>query len=308
MSGSTSKRCRLVIGLIAGVLCVNALAWPVQAFAQTADATTRGMPDFSGTWLRFPWRQFEPPPGGPGPVMDLRGDVQGNVLDVGDASSPILKPHAAAAIQRRNDLIATGGFPLPAWSLCWPTGVPLVLNLGEPVQFLQATEQVTILYQRDMQVRRVDLNGQHPENARPSWYGHSIGHYEGANALVIDTVALDMRSNVDRFGTPHSEKMRVVERYTINPDGKTLTVDFSVEDPETFRTAWAARVQYLREQELHKLTEDGDERTSGQPALRPAGQVGKPISEKVCAENNRNAASGTVDEIYAIPVATRRDF
>ncbi len=298
-----------MIGIAARVLCVSALAWPVHAFAQTADATTHGIPDFSGNWIRFPWRQFEPPPAGPGPVTDPRGrNLPASVLDVGDPSNPILKPHAAAAVQRRNDLIAAGGFPLPAWSLCWPTGVPVVLNLGEPVQFLQATEQITILYQRDMQVRRIDLNGQHPENARPSWYGHSIGHYEGANVLVIDTVALDDRSDADRLGTPHSEKMRVVERYTINPNGNLLTVDFTVEDPETFTTAWAARVRYRREQELNRLAEEGDELAASLPARRPAVQIGKPISEKICAENNRNAASGTVDEIYEIPVATRRDF
>ncbi len=306
---STSNRARFVIGIAARVFCVSALAWPVHAFAQTVDATTQGMPDFSGNWVRFPWRQFEPPPSGPGPVIDPRGrNLPASVMDVGDPSNPILKPHAAAAVQRRNDLIAAGGFPLPSWSLCWPAGVPLVLNLGEPVQFLQASEQITILYQRDMQVRRIDLNGQHPENARPSWYGHSIGHYEGANVLVIDTVALDDRSDADRLGTPHSEKMRVVERYTINPDGISLTVDFTVEDPETFTTAWAARVQYMREQVLHRLTEEGDEMALSQPAMRPAVQIGEPINEKICAENNRNAASGTVDEIYAIPIAARRDF
>ncbi len=298
-----------MIGIAARVFCVSALAWPVHAFAQTADATTQGMPDFSGNWVRFPWRQFESPPSGPGPVIDPRGhNLPASVMDIGDPSNSILKPHAAAAVQRRNDLIAAGGFPLRAWAMCWPTGVPGVLNLGEPVQFLQATEQITILYQRDMQVRRIDLNGQHPQSAQPSWYGHSIGHYEGANVLVIDTVALDDRSDADRLGTPHSEKMRVVERYTLNPDGNSLTVDFTVEDPETFTTAWAARVRYRREEELNRRTEAGDEVAASLPARRPATQIGKPISEKICAENNRNAASGTVDEIYDIPVATRRDF
>jgi hypothetical protein len=302
-------RRRFVIGIAARALCVCALAWPVHGFAQTADASAQGIPDFAGNWIRFPWRLFEPPPVGPGPVIDPRGhDLPNNVLDVGDPSNPILKPHAAAAIQRRNNLIAAGGFPLRAWARCRPIGVPGVLNLGEPVQFLQASEQITVLYQRDSQVRRVDLNGKHPNNAQPSWYGHSIGHYEGANVLVIDTIALDDRADTDRLGTPHSEKMHVVERYTLDPDGSFLTVDFAVEDPETFTTAWAARVRYRREQELHRLTEEGDELAAAQPGMRPASQIGKALSEKICAENNRNAASGTVDELNEIPVATRREF
>jgi len=102
--------------------------------------------------------------------------------------------------------------------------------------------------------------------------------------------------------------MHVVERYTLDPDGSFLTVDFAVEDPETFTTAWAARVRYRREQELHRLTEEGDELAAAQPGMRPASQIGKALSEKICAENNRNAASGTVDELNEIPVATRREF
>ena len=305
----TLSRRHFVIGIAARILCVSALAWPVHAFAQTAVATTHDIPDFSGSWIRYPWRHFEPPLAGPGPVMDPRGfDLPASVMDVGDPSNPILKPHAAAAVQRRNDLIAAGEFPQRAWALCWPTGVPGVLNLGEPVQFLQTAEQLTILYQRDMQVRRIELDGQHPENVQPSWYGHSVGHYEGTSVLVVDTIALDDRSDTDRLGTPHSEKMRVVERYTLSPDRSSLTVDFTVEDPETFTTAWSARVRYRREQELHRLNEEGDPLAVSQPGMRPAVQIGNPISEKICAENNRNAASGSVNEIYEIPQATRRDF
>jgi hypothetical protein len=294
-----------VIGIAARILCVSGLALPVPTFAQVA----HDVPDFSGSWLRYPWRHFEPPLEGPGPVMDPRGfDLPNNVMDAGAPSNPILKPHAAAAIQRRNDLIAAGEYPPRAWALCWPTGVPGVLNLGEPVQFLQTADEITIIYQRDMQVRRIALNKQHPENARLSWYGHSVGHYEGADTLVVDTIALDDRSDADRLGTPHSEKLHVVERYTISPDGTALDVDFTVEDPETFTTAWAARVRYRQEQEIHRLNIEGDAVASIQPGMRPASLIGTPISEKICAENNRNATSAAPGEIYAIPQATQRDF
>lgn len=300
---------RSAIGIAVRILCVSALVWPVHAFAQMPGAAAQEIPDFSGSWLRYPWRHFEPPEAGPGPVIDPRGfDLANNVMDAGDPSNPILKPHAAAAVQRRNDLIAAGEFPPRAWALCWPTGVPGVLNLGEPVQFLQTAEQITIVYQRDMQVRRIELNGQHPDNIDPSWYGHSIGHYEGANVLVVDTIALDDRSDADRLGTPHSDRMHVIERYVLSPDGSALDVDFTVEDPETFTTPWAARVRYRREQEIHRLNVEGDALASVQPGMRPEGQIGQPISEKICAENNRNAASASASEIYAIPQATRRDF
>ena len=138
---------------------------------------------------------------------------------------------------------------------------------------------VTMLYQRDHQVRRVYLNDPHPRSAKPSWYGHSVGHYEGNNTLVIDTVGQNDKTNVDKFGTPHSERLHVVERYTLAPDGQTMRVEFKVEDPETFTTPCGARATYRR--------------------------VQGPIEEIVCAENNKNAST---NDSYPIPVAAKPDF
>ena len=57
------------------------------------------------------------------------------------------------------------------------------------VQLLQQPDKITILYLRDHEVRRVRMNESHPAHVTPSWYGDSIGHYEG-DTLVIDTVAV----------------------------------------------------------------------------------------------------------------------
>jgi hypothetical protein len=55
----------------------------------------------------------------------------------------------------------------------------------------------------------VRLHAAHPANLQPSWYGDSVGHWEG-DTLVVDTVGLNDRTWVDGFGTPHTDKIHVV--------------------------------------------------------------------------------------------------
>lgn len=243
--------------------------------------------DFSGYWVRPESgrdRIYYQPESGPGPIViaDDAGDYM-----IGDYSDPILLPHAAEAVRAHGDQGRAGVVLYPPWSLCWPAGVPLALNMAEPVQILQTEDQVTILYQRGQQIRRIDLNRKHPENIAPSWYGHSVGHYEGDDTLVIDTIAQDTRSEVDRFGTPRSDAMRVVERYRVAEDRQSLTIEFMVEDPKTFTTPWSARTGYVP-----LAAGDEDERSGSQ------------FTEVICSENNRDAAGGD----FPIPVGSTRAF
>jgi len=252
-----------------------------------AEAGAQAIPDFSGYWVRPEAgneRMFYPPASGPGPLVNT--DTSGE-FTIGNHDSPILLPHAAAAVKAHGDQGRAGNVIFPPWSLCWPTGVPLNLNMAEAVQFLQTGEQVTMLYQRGMQLRRIDLNKPHPPNPKPSWYGYSVGRYEGGNTLVIDTIAQDIRSSVDRVGTPKSDAFRVVERYTISPDRQRIDVAFTVTDPKTFTTTWSAHMSYVPIQS----------RRGYDPADRP-------FTEVVCAENNKDAAGG----FYPIPVDETPDF
>jgi hypothetical protein len=90
-----------------------------------------------------------------------------------------------------------------------------------------------MLAQHDNDVRRIHLNVPHSTGLRPSWYGESVGHYEG-DALVIDTIGLNDKTFVDNFRTPHSEKLQVVERYRLIENGKMLEAQVTMEDPATF--------------------------------------------------------------------------
>jgi hypothetical protein len=272
---------------------VIALAAGIGTTSLADAAQSQGpVPDFSGYWVRPEQgneRIYYPPERGPGPLKNMDATAE---FMIGDHTNSILLPHAAAAVKAHGDKGRAGQVEYPPWSLCWPTGVPLALNMAEPVQFLQTPDQVTILYQRGMQMRRIYLNRAHPANPKPSWYGDSVGHYENGDTLVVDTIAQDTRSIVDRFGSPRSDAMRVVERYTIAPDRKRLTIAFTVDDPKTFTTPWSAYTAYVPVAARAGGAPDAFARDSER------------IAEVACAENNRDAAGGD----FRIPVDDTPDF
>jgi hypothetical protein len=270
------------------------------------------IPDFSGIWAHLTWPDFEPPIAGPGPVTNRsrRNGVGNNYQLVGDYTNPILKPHAAEVVKKLGE-ISLSGVPYPTPSnRCWPGGVPFVLwNIG--MQMLQQPDKITILYSNDHEVRHVRMNQPHPARVTPSWYGDSVGHYEG-DTLVIDTVGVKIGPfpMVDMYGTPYSQALHVVERYRVldyeaakeaeergqrgitrtqrsdpgfarNPDyrGKGLQLQFTVEDEGVFTTPWSAAITYQR----------------------PLGEW----PEMSCAETTHDFFTGT-DK--AIPHADRADF
>ncbi len=300
--GVRSRALPAGIGLSASaVIIIVAIVASASAVTTRLNAAESG-PDiasFSGYWERpmpaegaskWPLRLiFYPPDSGPGPVRFSAeaGEIRQGMPYIGDDRHPILLPDAAAAVRAQRDMYRNGEPVWSAFALCWPTGVPLAFSMVNAVQFLQTEDQVTIIYQRGQTVRRVYLNEGHPPDPAHSWFGHSVGHYEGADTLVIDTISQDSRALLDRFGTPKSGAMRIVERYSISENGERLDVEFNVEDPKTFTTAWSAKVSYVKI-----------------PPGSAEGPRAPIFAEIICSENNRDAAGGG----YPVPAATMSDF
>jgi hypothetical protein len=259
--------------LVAGLICLLALT----GIGTSGEGSA--IPDLTGPWMRTGNAfDFAPPPPGIGPRSLV--NVSGNdLVPIGNIDSPILKPWAAAEVEKHNQLIRSGKLALDAPASCVPMGVPYVLQVRENVWLLQQPDTVTIIYQNDYQRRLVRLGAQHSAHPVPSWFGESIGHYEG-DTLVVDTtgIAVHEFSAIDRFGTPHSEAMRVVERFRVADDRRSLRVDFTVDDPGTFNMPWHAAVVYTP--------------GTAYPGERP------------CAENNREGEAGLVP----MPVASKPDF
>ena len=224
-------------------------------------------PDLSGVWGRNTI-DYTAPPTGAGPIKNISGSRN---MMVGDFNDPVLKPWAAEIVRKKGEISRTGASFPTAHNQCWPEPPPYILG-NQQLQVLQQTDQVTLMYSHGSQVRRVRLNAAHPAKVAPSWYGDSIGHYEG-DTLIVDTVGVSVAplSSLDRYGTPHTEALHVIERYrmveqataTAEPlgtggfrgvddavdrsyKGKVLRVDFTVEDPGTFNMPWSGIVVYNR--------------------------------------------------------------
>jgi hypothetical protein len=178
--------------------------------------TQAATPDFQGIWGRMSFPGFGAPPAGDrGPVINTwKG--RAFYAYVGDYTNPILKPQAADAVKKRGEIEQNGGLVLNARNQCWPDGMPFVLtNVG--MQMLQQPDKITILYADTYAFRQVRMNQPHPAQVRASWYGDSVGHYEG-DTLLIDTVGIKADrpfAMIDWFGTPYTSALHLVERYRL---------------------------------------------------------------------------------------------
>jgi hypothetical protein len=196
---------------------------------------------------------------------------------IADLSNPNLKPWVKETMKKDNDEVLAGKIAFTPGSSCMPAGVPSFMGYGgpNPLYFLQTPKEVWMIVSSNQQIRRVYLDASHSTNPKPSWYGESVGHYEG-DALVIDTIGQNDKTFVDVYRTPHTEKLHVVERWRIVDGGRAMEATFTVEDPDAFYQPWFGMRHYRR--------------------------VQQGMTEEICAENNLHLFN------YHIPVANQPDF
>jgi hypothetical protein len=219
-------------------------------------------------------------------------------LAVADLDNPILQPWAREKIRARNELVLAGKQVFSMHASCWPVGVPhfLLEPMTRPMFIVQGPKEVVMILTSFNDVRRIYLADKHTDNVKFSFYGDSIGHYEG-DALVIDTIGLDDRTFIDGFETPHTKQLHVVERLHLVDGGATLEANVHVEDPGAFTMPWNAiqrfrRFEAVASKNVGRLT---------QLATPEEG----PLTEAICAENP-NSFMGMSHR--PLPHATERDF
>ena len=197
MSAFASRaKTTLAGGLVAGLVCAGGAAGVVPAAAQ--GGATPNRPDFapsSGVGWLAAGTEFIAMPTGPHPVTSDKAHpyVPNNTggqptFRVADLDNPILQPWVVAALKKVNERTLSGKDSFPPQVRCWPLGVPaFVLYPAQPIYFVQTPTEVLMTWQADHMVRRVFLTDKHSANPKPSWFGESIGHYEGGDTLVVRT-------------------------------------------------------------------------------------------------------------------------
>ena len=262
---------------------VPAIATAALTAALAAPASPPDFQSGNAAWLHPPGGEWPAVQGSPVPIrQDPAHPFVGNgpgrqpTYRIADLSHPNLKQWAKDVMKKDNEEVLKGKVAFTARSSCLPGGVPQFLLFGgQPIFFIQSEKKVWMIYEGDHQIRHIYLDVPHSANPKPSWYGESVGHYEG-DTLVIDTIGQNSKTVVDPYRTPHSDKLHVVERWRLTNEGKALEVNVTVDDPDTFNQPWQSMQRYQRGSQT--------------------------LEEEACAEKNLHLFD------YGVPVAEKPDF
>lgn len=257
---------RFSVALAAGILSLTAMP----AFAQWENVkgpniprTTDGKPNLSA-----------PPPRAPDGKPDLSGIWWMPAMGAANTGLPPkylndiaadLKPEEvplqpwAAALFKQRGADFSKDFP---YTRCLPPGVPMIASFPAPWKVIQTTGLIAILYENSMTYRQIFTDGRVvSKDANPSWMGYSVGHWEG-DILVVETTGFNDKTWMDFSGHPHTEALRVTERFHRRDVGR-LDVQYTFDDPKAYTKPWTVTIHPV-------LLLDGD------------------LFESVCNENEKD--------------------
>ncbi len=201
------------------------LDYPTPDLPRTADGkpnlaapmprTADGRPDLSGLWRL----------NGLGYSFNILGNQQVEML-----------PWAKALYAKRSIGFAKDSPD----SQCLPPGPRAGLFGMDPVKFVQNKGLLLILYE-DAPTRQVFLDGRPlPRDPNPTWMGYSVGHWDG-DTLVVESAGFNDRTWLDLTGHPHTEELRVTERYRRLDTGR-MQMEMTFDDPKTYTRPWTISI------------------------------------------------------------------
>lgn len=246
--------------LLAAMACSLALSNYAQAQPATAKspAPNADPRDFQGMWQGpsadhgFAGGFSGPPPGAE------EGAVPVGLSSIGGAMGELtaaLKPESAAKSQREMQLMLKGT-TLMSWHVACRPSTPQNLmsdDLGG-FEVVQTPTRVLFLFDTDNTYWEVYLDRKHPKNPKPSYNGHSVGHWEG-NKLVIDTIGYNGRNSVIRSALP-STQLRTITYLWKEDEGRQLKYETHVEDPVNLTRPSKLPLAYVNWSPEHRIYED----------------------------------------------------
>jgi hypothetical protein len=243
MMGSDMKRPANRLMLTAGIVVLLALS-STRLFTQTPGGTTSpsiprladGKPDLRGIWM---------PPYVP--------DMTVNKRDQHGFATPPFSPDDTA--QKREALYKDGNraeLPFTPWGLqdwstydaasgdytgsCLPFGLMRSVNAPYPFQIMQDERHVAFLFEINTWHHVVRIGAEWPTQIEPTWYGLSIGRWDG-NTLVVETRGFNGYTRLDTVGHPHSDALRLTQTFQ-RIDAKRIAYTVTIDDAKTYTRPW----------------------------------------------------------------------
>ena len=135
---------------------------------------------------------------------------------------------------------------------CDPLGIPRLLNTEvisphQTMEIVQVPGRLIQFFEWHHDWREVFTDERKlpsPDEVDPNWNGTSIGRWDG-DVFVVSSIGFDDRTWLDKFGYPHSENMRIEERYR-RRDRDTLELTMTLTDPETYTRPWVSDTKVFR--------------------------------------------------------------
>jgi hypothetical protein len=258
----------IAVGLLGSWTVVGAQEWKTKPPAAADWAALAKLPDFTGVWEAVTVGRgggaATAPARGAGAPAVAGGGAAGTAPRAGGpgrAGGPPRGPQLTPAYAEKKRQLEARRAEDNDTANCLPPGMPGVMGQPYPYEFLLTPGKVTIVGEAYMQVRHIYTDGRPmPTDPDPTFNGTSIGHWEG-DTLVVETTAFSDSTNMDR-NTPHSDKMRIVERFRLT-DADRMTVETTVTDPDALTAPWTTTRTLARHRDWT-------------------------TREYICEENNRN--------------------
>jgi hypothetical protein len=186
--------------------------------------------------------------------FDANKPSYGRALDSTDAAA-----HPEEHIGRRRAVPPSNG--TDPYQYCNPQGVPRAILFPDAIEFLVLPDRVVNTFTWEHRFRTIWTDGRQlpkPEDIdEPRWLGYTVGRWDG-DTFVIESVGHDDRTWVDHFGYPHSDMMRLEERWRrISYD--TLQLDMTIIDSKIYTRPWKSQTKQFKfyPKESFVATSDG---------------------------------------------------
>jgi hypothetical protein len=186
-----------------------------------APRTADGTPDLSGLWNRL----------SPKYARNIAAD-----LKPGD-----IMPWADALLQQRLEDLGKGFMNVT----CVPFGPHYIVaadTTGAEQMKIVQTPALILILNPDLTHRQIFMDGRALEaDPNPSWMGYSVGHWDG-DTLVVESNGYNDRTWLDHDGHPHTEALRITERYRRRDFGH-MDIDVTLSDPKAYTKPWTVSVK-----------------------------------------------------------------